>query len=80
MKTRFANSPRARRSCGGSAVVAMVALLAVMVILIAANTASLNRLTREVKGLEKQQIQRLATTAKALSPPSQTATNQPSAR
>jgi type II secretory pathway component PulK len=59
MKTRFSHSRPARRSQGGSAVLVILALLAVMVMLIAANAATLNRLNREVKGLEKRQIQRL---------------------
>lgn len=59
MNTRPSITSRPRRNRDGSAVIVMLALLAVMVILIAANTAALNRLTQEVKGMEKRQTQRL---------------------
>jgi cell division protein FtsB len=80
MKTRFTNLRRARRSQGGSAVVVMLALLAVMLMLIAANVATLNRLNREVKGLEKQQMQRLDPSLKPPLHPFQAATNSPAER
>jgi len=78
MKTRSPNS--CRRSQGFSAVLVLLVLLSVMIILLAVNTEALNRLEREVKGLEKQQIQRLAPSAKPPLRPAQTATNPPSAR
>lgn len=80
MKTHFANARRPRRAPGGSAVLVLLALLTVMVMLIAINTATLNRLAREVKGLEKRQIQRLEPSVKTPSRPSQTSTNQPAAK
>jgi len=80
MKTRFSNSRRLRRSQGGSAVLVILALLAVMVMLIAANAATLNRLNREVKGLEKRQIQRLDPSLKPGLHPYQSATNSPAAQ
>ncbi len=80
MKTRSANSRRAPRSQGGSAVVAILALLAVMLLLVAANAATLNRLNREVKGLEKRQMQRLDPSLRPPPHPYQTATNSPSAK
>jgi hypothetical protein len=79
MKTGIAHSRRSRRSSGGSAVLVLLALLSVMLMLIAANTAALNRLTREVKGLEKRQVQRLDPSSRPPLRPSQTATNLPSA-
>jgi hypothetical protein len=78
MKTRLTNFPR--RSRGGSAVLVLLALLTVMLILIEVNTAALNRLEREVKGLEKEQVQRLAPSAKPQLRAGQTATNRPAAR
>jgi hypothetical protein len=80
MKTRFANSRRPRRAQGGSAVLVMLTLLTVMLMLLAANTATLNRLNREVKGLEKRQIQRLNPSAKPPLRPLQNATNLPAER
>jgi len=80
MKTRPANFRRSRRSPSGSAVIVLLALLSVMLMLIAINTATLNRLTREVKGLEKRQTQRLDPSLKPPLRPSQTATNAPSAK
>jgi len=80
MKTHFANLRRSRRSPGGSAVVVLLALLSVMLVLIVANTATLNRLTQEVKGMEKRQIQRLNPTPNSPTRPSQSATNQPAVR
>ncbi len=80
MKTGLSNSRPARRSRGGSAVLAMLALLTVMIMLIAANVATLNRLNREVKGLEKRQLQRLDPSLKPRLHPWQTATNSPSAK
>jgi hypothetical protein len=56
----------------------VICLLLVMLALIAANAAAMNRLTREVKGLEKRQIQRLAPSPKPVRP-SPTATNLPPA-
>jgi hypothetical protein len=78
MKTRFANS--SRHSRGGSAILVLLVLLSVMLILIEVNTAALNRLEREVKGLEKEQIQRLNPSAKPPLRTAQTATNRPAAR
>jgi hypothetical protein len=80
MKPRPANFRRSRRSRGGSAVIVLLALLSVMLVLITINTATLNRLTREVKGLEKRQSQRLDPSAKPVLRPAQTATNLPSAK
>jgi hypothetical protein len=80
MKTPLSNSRRLRRSQGGSAVVVMLALLTVMIMLIAANVATLNRLNREVKGLEKRQVQRLDPSLKPALHPWQTATNSPAAQ
>jgi hypothetical protein len=78
MKTRSTNFPR--RSRGGSAVLVLLVLLTVMLILIEVNTAALNRLEREVKGLEKEQVQRLNPSAKPPLRPGQTATNRPASR
>jgi hypothetical protein len=58
----------------------LLTLLGVMLILISVNASALNRLTREVKGIEKRQIQRLASSAKPQAPPAQTATNFPPAK
>ena len=80
MKIRPANFRRLRRSPGGSAVIVLLALLSVVLMLIAINIATLNRLTREVKGVEKRQIQRLDPSSKRPLRPAQTATNAPSAR
>jgi hypothetical protein len=80
MKTRFAKIRRSRRPPGGSALVVLLALLTVMLLLLAANTAALNRLTQEVKGVEKRQIQRLSPSAKPQLRPAQSATNQPAER
>ena len=80
MKIRPANFRRSRRSLGGSAVIVLLALLSVMLMLIAINTATLNRLTREVKALEKRQTQRLDPSSKTPLRPSQTATNAPSVK
>jgi hypothetical protein len=77
MKTRAFKIRRPRPCQGGSAVVAILALLTVMLMLVAANVATLNRLSREVKGLEKRQMQRLDPSLKATPHPSQTATNLP---
>jgi hypothetical protein len=79
MKTCAAHFRRSRRSPGGSAVLVLLALLTVMVMLVMANTATLNWLTREVKAVEKRQIQRLDPSSKPQARPSQSATNQPSA-
>jgi len=76
MKTRLEKCRRSRRSQGGSAVVVLLGMLSVMLILLAANTAALNRLSREVKGIEKHQIQRLDPSTKLQPRPTQTATNQ----
>jgi hypothetical protein len=81
MKTRFANFRRSRRPPGGSVlVVVLLVLLSVMLLLIAVNTATLNRLTREVKAIEKRQIQRLDPSAKPPPRPAQGATNFPAAK
>jgi cell division protein FtsB len=80
MKTRFTSLRRARRSQGGSAVVVMLALLAVMLMLIAANVATLNRLNREVKGLEKRQMQRLDPSSKLPPHAYPASTNLPAGR
>ena len=80
MKIRVSNSPPSRRSQGGFAVVVILALLTVMLLLVAANAATLNRLNREVKGLEKRQIQRLDPSLSPRLHPYQTATNSPSAK
>ena len=77
MKTRIVNIRRQRRSCGGSAVLLLLALLAVMLMLIAANAAVLNRLEKDMKGMEIRQIQRLDASAKPQLRPAQEATNQP---
>jgi hypothetical protein len=77
MKTRFANVRRQRRSTSGSAIVVLLVLIAIMLALIAANTAALDRLTREVRGLEKRQIQRLDPSAKPPVRSAPEATNQP---
>jgi type VI protein secretion system component VasK len=77
MKTRIDYIRRQRRSTGGSAVLVLLALLAVMLMLIAANTAVLNRLEKDMTGLEKRQIQRLDASAKTQLRPAQEATNQP---
>jgi hypothetical protein len=79
MKTRSANARRSRRSPGFSAVLVLLILLSVMLMLIAVNVAAMNRLTREIKGVEKRQIQRLDPTSKPPLRPAQTATNLPSA-
>jgi len=76
MKTHFSNSRPRRR--GFSALLVLLVLLSVILVLLAVNTEALNRLEREVKGLEKQQIQRLAPSAKP-ERPSPSATNRPSA-
>lgn len=65
MKTRIANIRSQRRSSGGFAVLVVLALLAVMLMLIAANTAVLNRVEQDLKGVEKRQIQRLDRVRKA---------------
>jgi len=80
MKTRCSHARRAPRCQGGSAVVAMLALLAVMLLLVAANAATLNRLNREVKGLERRQMQRLDPSLKPPPHPYQSATNSPTAK
>jgi hypothetical protein len=76
MKTSIDNFRGSRRSRGGSAVVALLALLSALLLLLAANTGALNRLNRELKGIEKHQIERLAPTAKGQTRSSQTVTNQ----
>jgi hypothetical protein len=76
MKTHLDNFRRSRRDRGGSAVVALLAMLSAMVILLAANTGALNRLNRELKGIEKHQIERLDPAAKGQTRWSQTVTNQ----
>ena len=58
----------------------MLATLSVMVMLLAINVAALNRLSREVKGVERRQIQRLDPSHKPPFRASQTVTNQPSAK
>jgi hypothetical protein len=80
MKTRSSKIRGPRPSQGGSAVVAILALLTVMLMLIAANVATLNRLNREVKGLEKRQMQRLDPSLKPMPHPYQPATNPPPAK
>ncbi len=75
MKTRIANIRSQRRSSGGFAVLVVLALLAVMLMLIAANTAVLNRVEQDLKGVEKRQIQRLDASAKPQLRPGQTDTN-----
>ena len=80
MKTCPAKFRRSRRPPGGSAVLVLLALLTVMVMLVMANTATLNRLSREVKGMEKRQTQRLDPSSKPQVRPSQSATNEPVAK
>jgi hypothetical protein len=79
MKTRLFKIRPSRRRPGFTAIVILLALLTVMVMLVMANTAALNRLHQEVKGMEKHQIQRLDPTSQPPMRPTQSATNQPSA-
>ncbi len=80
MKTRSSKIRCLRPFQGGSAVVAILALLTVMLMLIAANVGTLNRLSREVKGLEKRQRQRLDPSLKPAPHPYPPATNAPAAK
>ena len=48
-----------RRRQNGSAVLVCIALLAIMVILVTANSKALFNLHREIKLLEKRQVERL---------------------
>ena len=54
------NIKAARKKEHGSAVLIVLVLLFIMVLLISASTSSVIRLRREVKLVEKQQLQRLA--------------------
>ncbi len=49
------------RAQNGSVVLVVLASLVIMLLLVAANTAAINQLGREVKFVEKKQLQRLAT-------------------
>jgi len=58
---------------GGSAVIIVLALLTIIMIYVAGNLRTLNSLGRELKLLERQQVQRLQATARATnSPPAST--------
>jgi hypothetical protein len=59
MKTALTNLQPARPSEGGFAVLVVLAFLAIMVVLVGANVRSVNWLRREVKLVEKQQVDRL---------------------
>lgn len=69
MKIRFASSRR-----GAAAIILLLALLIVMMVIVGANYRSLCNLDRELKTIERRQIQRLnagsATNAVAVPSPS----------
>jgi type II secretory pathway component PulK len=70
--------PASRRNEQGMAVVIVITLLAILLIFVAGNIRTLHLLNRELKLLEKRQIQRLQTTT--LQSSSLSNTNQPPAQ
>ena len=59
MRIRIPLPARRRRSQSGSAVVIVTAMVAIMAICVAVNVASIRTVDRELKLMEKKQIQRL---------------------
>ncbi|HWF19221.1 MAG TPA: hypothetical protein VG754_08135 [Verrucomicrobiae bacterium] len=56
-----------RRRLSGSAVAVMLALVGMMLVFVAANTVAIRSLQRELKLIEKKQVQRLQTASPAAS-------------
>lgn len=59
----------------GSAVIVMIVLLGLMLIFVFANLKTLHFMDRELKLIEKRQIQRLSATAAITNSPTQSRTN-----
>jgi Tfp pilus assembly protein PilX len=68
-----------RRGQRGSAVIIVLVFLVIMVLFVGVNTAALQRLRRDVKQVEKQQIERIAPSANQ-PPTARSATKRPLSR
>jgi len=68
--------PIAARRNHGSAVVVMIVLLGLMLIFVFANVKTLHFMNRELKLIEKRQLQRLSATVSATNHIAQTRTNE----
>jgi hypothetical protein len=78
MKMPLQNAQAVRNKPGFTVTVFVLALLIFITALIAANTVAMNRLDREVRAVEKHQIQRLNPGTNAIH--QTTVTNSPAAK
>jgi len=71
--------PSRQRNNGGFAVIIVLALIAIALLYAGANSRSLNRLSRQLKALERNQIHRLDSTTATNSTVQTLRTNTPAA-